>query len=92
MKKQYMSLLSLAAAAALCVPVIAQETSTSTSGTKSPVINERRENQQQRIGEGVENGSLTAGEASRLEHKEANLNKEVHNMKSDGNFTAAERA
>jgi len=92
MKRQFVNLLSIAAAAALCVPAIAQETSTSTSGIKSPVINERRQNQQQRIGEGVENGSLTAGEASRIEHKETKLNKEVHNMKSDGNFTAAERA
>jgi hypothetical protein len=92
MKKQYVSILSLAAAAALCVPAMAQETSTTTSGTKSPVINERRQNQQQRIGEGVENGSLTAGEASKLEHKETRLNREVHSMKSDGKFTAAERA
>jgi hypothetical protein len=30
-------------------------------------INERQRNQQKRIGEGVENGSLTPGETARLE-------------------------
>lgn len=60
--------------------------------TASPVIHDRKDNQQQRIGEGVENGSLTAKEASKLEHKEAALNRETKRMKSDGQFTAAERA
>lgn len=72
------------ASLALVIPAMAQ--------TNSSAINERRENQQQRIGNGVENGSLTAGEASRLERKEAGVNKEIRNMKSDGNFTPAERA
>jgi hypothetical protein len=69
---------------ALVIPAIAQ--------TKSPVINDRRENQQRRIGNGVENGSLTAGETAHIEKQESRLNKEVKNMKSDGSFTAAERA
>jgi hypothetical protein len=72
------------ASLALVMPAFAQ--------TKSPVINERRDNQQQRIGNGVENGSLTAGEAARLEKKEARINREVRNMKSDDSFTPAERA
>ncbi len=55
-------------------------------------IEQRKDNQQQRIGEGVENGSLTAGEAARLERKEAAINKEERNMKKDGDFTPAERA
>lgn len=85
--------IAIAAAAALLIPIAtAQETSTATTTTNKATINERRENQQERIGNGVENGSLTAGEAGRLEHKEAALNKEIHTMKSDGNFTAAERA
>lgn len=69
---------------ALVVPAVAQ--------TNSPVVNDRRENQQQRIGSGVENGSLTAGEAARIERQESRVNNEVRNMKADGNFTAAERA
>ncbi len=58
----------------------------------SPVIDQHKDNQQQRIGNGVENGSLTAGEASRLEKKETRINREEDRMKADGNFTAAERA
>jgi hypothetical protein len=58
----------------------------------SPVINQHKDNQQDRIGNGVQNGSLTAGEATRLEKKETRINREEKRMKSDGNFTAAERA
>ena len=68
---------------------------TPTDATKKPAtIHQRKDNQQQRIGEGVENGSLTAGEASKLEHKEAALNKEEKNMKAsdNGKLTAADRA
>lgn len=72
------------ASLALVIPAVAQ--------TQSPVIHERRENQQQRIGNGVENGSLTAGEAARLERQESRVNKEIKNMKSDGKLTPAERA
>ena len=40
-------------------------------------VNQRERNQQKRIGEGVENGSLTAGETAHLEKQEAGINKEV---------------
>jgi hypothetical protein len=76
--------ISIAAAGLLFPAAFAQES--------NATINQRKENQQQRIGNGVENGSLTAGEASRLEKKEAGLNREERRMKSDGNFTRAERA
>ncbi len=85
--------LLIVAAGALTIPMAcAQDAANTTTTTKSPGINQRRENQQDRIGEGVENGSLTAGEAAHIEKQESNLNKEIHTMKSDGNFTAAERA
>ena len=71
---------------AISITAIAQNTA------PSPVINQHKENQQDRIGNGVENGSLTAGEASRLEKKETRINHEENRMKSDGHFTAAERA
>ncbi len=57
----------------------------------APGIQQRKENQQQRIGEGVENGSLTAGEAARLERQETNLNRQQRRMSADGNLTAQER-
>ena len=57
-------------------------------------IKERKENQQQRIGEGVENGSLTPNETRKLENKETKLNKEIrHDRKQNGgNLTNKEKA
>jgi hypothetical protein len=86
------SLVTMAMAIGMLVPAAWAQTATPTGTTKSPVIHERKDNQQQRIGEGVENGSLTAGEAAKLERKEAAINKEEQKMKADGNFTPAERA
>jgi len=86
------SLIVSAALAACMLPASAQTPAPADPNTKAPTVHQRKDNQQQRIGEGVENGSLTAGEASRLEHKEAVINREEKNMKADGNFTSAERA
>lgn len=56
------------------------------------VIKERKENQQDRIGQGVESGQLTAGEAARLERQEARLNRETRRMReSGGTLTPRER-
>lgn len=54
----------------------------------------RRENQQDRIAQGVGSGQLTAGEASNLEKQESSINREVHNdrMANGGKLTSAERA
>ena len=69
--KEFRNLILVAAAAALCVPAAMAQTSatTTTTTTAKPKysVNQRKDNQQQRIGEGVENGSLTAGEASHIE-------------------------
>src|SRR6202051_5213024 len=56
-------------------------------------IQQRKENQQARIGQGVSNGSLTAGETANLEHKEANLNKEIRadRKANGGNLTNNEK-
>jgi hypothetical protein len=57
-------------------------------------INQRKENQQDRIGNGVSDGQLTAGETRNLEGKEAGLNHEEHNMRAadNGHLTGADRA
>ena len=48
-------------------------------------IQQRKENQQQRIGQGIENGSVTAREASRLERKETRINRQVrHDRRVNG--------
>ncbi len=56
-------------------------------------IQQRKENQQQRIGNGVKNGSLTAGETSKLEHRESKVNKEVRTDRkaNGGNLTNNEK-
>lgn len=56
-------------------------------------IHERKENQQERIGEGVENGSLTSGEAARLEKREAGINEEIaaDRAANGGKLTPEER-
>ena len=57
-------------------------------------IQDRKENQQDRIAQGVKSGQLTAGETANLETKESALNKEEHNMRAadNGKLTAADRA
>ncbi len=57
-------------------------------------FNQRKENQQDRIANGVKSGQLTAGETTNLEAKESALNREEHNMREAdaGHLTAADRA
>ena len=57
-------------------------------------IQQRKENQQDRIANGVANGSLTPHETSNLEHKEAGLNREIRHdrRQNGGNLTNKEKA
>jgi hypothetical protein len=57
-------------------------------------IARRKENQQDRIAQGVKSGQLTAGETARLERKEAGLNKEIRGMRQEdgGKLSHADRA
>ena len=83
------------AACAICVPAgFAQTSTTTTTTTNPPTINQRKDNQQQRIGNGVENGSLTAGETRSLERQESDVNKEEHQMRAldNGKLTQQDRA
>ncbi len=56
-------------------------------------INARKENQQDRIGQGVKSGQLTAGETARLEHQETGINREERGMRAEdnGHLTAQDR-
>lgn len=56
-------------------------------------INARKENQQDRIAQGVKSGQLTAGETARLEKQEAGINKEERGMRAEdnGHLTAQDR-
>jgi hypothetical protein len=57
-------------------------------------IQQRKENQQERIGQGVEKGTLTPRETANLENKEARLNHEIHHdrVQNGGNLTNKEKA
>ncbi|WP_263367591.1 hypothetical protein [Edaphobacter bradus] len=61
--------------------------------TSKPTINQRKENQQDRIAQGVKNGTLSPSEAARLEHQEAGINKEERGMRAqnNGHLTAQDR-
>ena len=78
------ALLLGASVATLSRPALAQEEGKGT-------INQRRENQQDRIGEGVENGTLTPKETARLEHKQSALNKEIRTERKEGPLTPKDR-
>src|SRR5437588_855158 len=88
---------ALLAAAAFSVAAFAQTstTTTTTVPVKKPAgVDKRHADQQKRIGEGLENGSLTAGEAKQIENKETKINKEESAMRKadDGKLTAADKA
>jgi len=88
-------ILSAAALVAFCgAPAFAQQSSTSSTNPPPGSIAQRKDNQQDRIANGIDSGQLTAGETKNLETKEAGLNKEESNMRAadDGHLTAADRA
>jgi hypothetical protein len=80
----------------LSAPAFAQQSEPSQPGqsaAKEGSVNDRRQDQQQRIANGVQSGQLTAGETKRLETRETNVNREVHADRSanGGTLTPQER-
>jgi hypothetical protein len=65
-----------------------------TAAMNAATINQRRENQQDRIGQGVKSGHLTARETASLERKESRLNHQIRNdRKHDGgHLTGGEKS
>ena len=70
-----------------------QGSGTTTSTQKQPTIAGRKENQQDRIANGVKSGQLTAGETANLESKEAAINGETRadRAANGGKLTPAEK-
>jgi hypothetical protein len=72
-------------------------TTPASTGPKSPEtaqrINQRKENQQDRIAGGVDHGSLTPGETQSLEKQESGINQEEKTMRQqdNGHLTTADR-
>ena len=62
--------------------------------SNAATVNQRRENQQDRIAQGVRSGQLTAHETASLERKEAGLNHQIRHdgYEHDGHLTNGERA
>ena len=88
-------ILNSAVLIALTVPAaFAQSGTTPAVDPDHRTIQQRKENQQDRIANGVKDGQLTPGETKNLETKEQNLNKEEHNMRANdnGHLTGADRA
>ena len=58
------------------------------------LIHDRKENQQDRIAQGVKNGTLSPKETANLENKEAGLNKEIRTDRkaNGGNLTNKQKA
>lgn len=69
--------------AALAAPTFAQSN-----------INQRESNQQHRIGQGINNGSLTPRETAKLERREGRIRRSVarERARNGGTLTAAEHA
>jgi len=104
MKREWLNWKSVVAAAILIGASSATQTSAQTQSTSSGFatvqsadkdrIADRKENQQDRIAQGVKSGQLTAGETANLEGKEARLNHEIRKDRAanGGKLTNGEKA
>ena len=89
-----MNITKLALAAIFLLPPVAILAQTPATAPTSTTINQRKENQQDRIAQGVKSGQLTPGETSKLEHQEAGINKEERGMRAqdNGHLTKGDKA
>ncbi len=58
-----------------------------------PTVNQREDNQQQRIANGMRDGQMTSGEAARADQRQANIDRQVHNERAanGGRLSGQER-
>ena len=77
-------LLTVAVLSALCLPALAQNT--------TPRIDQRQDNQERRIEQGVRSGELTPRETARLERGQARIRKMERHALADGRISRRERA
>jgi hypothetical protein len=81
------SLIAVIVAATFAVPGIAFAQTGST-----PRIDQRQENQEKRIEQGIKSGELTKKEAARLEKGQAHVQKMENKAMADGKMTKKEKA
>jgi hypothetical protein len=60
--------------------------------TATPHIDQRQQNQEQRINQGVQSGALTARETATLDARETKIAADKAAAKADGSVSSAERA
>lgn len=72
--------------------ILLAATSNTFAQTATPGVRHRQVRQQQRIGQGVNSGSLTPRETGHLEAREAKIQQDKQAAKSDGVVTGRERA
>jgi uncharacterized membrane protein YebE (DUF533 family) len=58
----------------------------------TPGVDRREQNQQNRVADGLKNGSLTSREATKIERDEAKIQRDEAKAKADGVVTAREKA
>lgn len=80
MKMWVMTAVAAALAGTMAVPAFAGR------------IEKRQWNQQKRIHRGIRNGSLTPGEAARLEREQIRIGRMERRLKADGHFSRRDRA
>jgi hypothetical protein len=98
MKSTYAALLSVIALS--CAAAYGQSTTTPTAPTATTpsahvsTIAGRKENQQDRIAQGIKSGQMTASEAATVEKQEVGINKEGAGMRAqdNGKLTAQDKA
>jgi hypothetical protein len=93
MKNRMKFALCSAALAVFALPVVAQSAAPAATPVTGESIQDRKENQQDRIGNGVKSGELTAGETANLEKKEKAVNQEERDMRKldNGKLTSADK-
>jgi hypothetical protein len=88
-----MKVLTALFASALLIAPAALVAQTPTPGANDHNIGQRKVDQQERIGNGVRSGQLTARETGHLEHQEAGINREERGMRAqdNGHLTGQDR-
>ncbi|AFL89824.1 hypothetical protein Terro_3610 [Terriglobus roseus DSM 18391] len=84
-----MKMTAFALAATLALTAVSMQAQVS-----NHTINERKIDQQQRIGQGLRSGQMTAREANHVEHQERAINREESAMRAqnNGHLTRSDRA
>lgn len=76
----------------VAAPLAAFAQTSPAPGTATPRLDQRQANQEQRIQQGVQSGSLTPREADRLERGQEHVQNMETRAKADGKVTPKERA